>query len=54
MAEYSAENPQIIVHGFIWAGITGALDDQRDEQEESDSECKTESDFDVVEITDED
>jgi len=54
MAEYFAENPQIIVNGFIRAGIAGALDGQRDEQEERDSEYETESDFDVVEITDED
>ena len=54
MADYFAENSQIIVNGFIRAGIAGALDSQRDEQEERDSEYETESDFDVVEITDED
>jgi len=53
-AEYFAENPQIMVNGFIQAGIAGALDGQRDEQEERDSEYETESDFDMVEITDED
>ena len=42
------------MNGFIRAGIAGALDGQRDEQEERDSEYETESDFDVVEITDED
>ena len=26
MAEYLADNPQIIVNGFLRAGITGALD----------------------------
>ena len=60
MAEYFADNPQIIiVNGFVRAGIAGALDGHRDEQEEqeSDEEYETESDFedsDVTEITDED
>jgi len=54
MAEYFAENSQIIMNGFIRAGIAGVLDSQRDEQEERDSEYEAESDFDVVEITDED
>ena len=42
------------MNGFIRAGIAGALDGQRDKQEERDSEFKTESDFGVVDITDED
>ncbi len=53
MADYFAENPQIIVNGFVRAGITGALDGIRDEQEEqSDTDCETESDFDVIEAED--
>ena len=59
MAEYFAENPQITVNGFVRTGIAGALDAHQDEQEEqeSDEEYKTESDFedsDMIEITDED
>ena len=34
MAEYFADNPQIIVNGFVKAGITAALDGQEDQQEE--------------------
>ena len=33
MAEYFADNPQIIVNGFVMAGIAGALDGHADEQE---------------------
>ena len=49
MSEYFAANPQIIVNGFVKAGIAGALDrkEASDEQEEENSE--TESDFDEME-----
>ena len=33
MAEYFADNPQIIVNGFVKAGIAGALDGHANEQE---------------------
>ena len=33
IAEYFADNPQIIVNGFVKAGIAGALDGHVDEQE---------------------
>ncbi len=54
IVEYFADNPRIIVYGFVRAGITGVLDGHNDDEqeEESDTECKTESDFDVIEITD--
>ena len=50
MAEYLAENPQIIVNGFIKAGIATALDghgnmqeeEQNDEEHETDSERDSE------------
>ena len=32
MAEYFTDNPQIIVNGFVKAGITAALDGQEDQQ----------------------
>jgi hypothetical protein len=59
MAEYFADNPQIVVNGFMRTGIVGALDGHQDEQEGQESEeNKTESDFDctsgdAIEITDE-
>ncbi len=64
MAEYFMDNPQIIVNGFVRAGIAGALDGL-DEQEgkesdeyetDTDEEYETESDYEesnVIEITDE-
>ena len=57
MAEYFAENPQIIVNECVQAGIAGALDGHQDNEQESDEEYETESDFedsDVIEITVED
>ena len=59
MAEYFADNPQIIVNGFVMAGIAGALDGHADEQEgeknaredETDSE---EYESDVMDLTCED
>ena len=60
MAEYFADNPQIVVNGFMRTGIAGALDGHQDEQEGQESEeNETESDFDcasgdTIEITDED
>ena len=33
MAEYFADNPQVIVNGFVKAGITGALDGQMSRRE---------------------
>ena len=44
ISEYFAENPQIIMHGFIQDGITGTLVGQRDEQEERNSKYETDSD----------
>ena len=59
MAEYFADNPQIIVNGVVKAGIAGALDGHADEQEgkqnaredETDSE---EYESDVMDLTCED
>ena len=46
MAEYFEENPQIIVNGFIRAGIAGALDQDPTELASDDNNCTTEeSDF---------
>ena len=42
MAEYFADNPLIIVNGFIRSGITGALDGDMEEQEESEVEDEEE------------
>ena len=50
MAEHFAQNPGIIVNGFLRAGITGALDhsSNNSEDDQSDSDCtKSESDFEV-------
>ena len=45
MAEYLAENPLLVVKGFIKAGITGAIDGCFDQQdEESNAEHKVELD----------
>lgn len=40
MAEYFSDNPQIIINGFVKAGITAAHDGQEDQQNkiEDDSE----------------
>ena len=55
MAEYFADNPQIIVNGFVRSGLTGSLNGQRNENEElSDIDSGTESDFDVIELSSED
>ena len=51
MFEYFAANPQIIVNGFVKAGITGALDREyasEDQEEEDNMESETESDFEVM------
>ena len=54
MAEYFADNPQIIVNGFVRSGLTGSLNGQRNENEElSDIDSGTESDFDVIELSSE-
>ena len=65
MAEYFAENPQIVVNGFVKAGIAGALDghvdrqewEQNDREDETDSE-EYESDgdenYDMMDLTGED
>ena len=55
MAEYFAENPQIIVNGFVRAGITGALDGHWDEENEmeSDEENALESDEEETESDEE-
>ena len=62
MAEHFQENPQIIVNGFLRAGIAAGLDRaSRDLEGEEDTSSETESDFgvseeeghtDVVEISD--
>ena len=49
MSEYLAENPQIIVNGFVKAGITAALDRKQTEDTEDDVDYNTESDFDETE-----
>ena len=50
MAKYFAENPKIIVNGFVKAGITAALDGLDEERPESEAgtDSDSESDFDVV------
>ena len=45
MAEYFADNPQIVINGFIRAGITSALDHTSSELEDLQDEGYTESDF---------
>ena len=53
MAEYFQENPQIIVNGFLRAGIAGALDHaSSDEESQEDTISDTESDFGVSEEED--
>ncbi len=60
MAEYFADNPQIVVNGFMRTGIAGVLDGHQDEQKGRESEeNETENDFDctssdTIEIIDED
>ena len=50
MADYFTENPQIIVNGFVRAGITAALDGKDPEDDkERDYDYDTESDFDATE-----
>ena len=50
MAEYFADNPQIIVNGFVKAGIATALDGQDDQQdvEVHEMEDDSEDDFEVL------
>ena len=45
MAEYFADNPHIVVNGFIRAVITSALDNTSSELEDKEDEQDTESDF---------
>ena len=33
MADYVADNPQFIVNGFVWTGITTALDNQEEDND---------------------
>ena len=48
MSEYFSSNPDIIVHGFVKAGIAAALDGSTDEQDNADSvDLSSESDFDI-------
>ena len=50
MAEYFADNPQIIVNGFIRAGINRALDDLSDDEEgepSSSDNNESENDFEL-------
>jgi hypothetical protein len=56
MGEYFADNPQIIVNGFVKAGIAAALDGQEDQQEVEvhEMEDDSEDDFEVVCSDDED
>ena len=46
MAQYFADNPQIIVNGFIKAGITGALDGEMDIQDEPENDDRDDIDSD--------
>ena len=46
MAQYITDNPQIIVNGFIKAGITGALDGHMDNQDEPENDDTVEIDSD--------
>ena len=50
MAEYFTDNPQIIVNGFVKAGIAAALDDQEDQQEVEmqEMEDNSEDGFEVI------
>ena len=49
MSEYFAANPQIIVNGFVKAGIAGALDGKKASEDEEEEDSDTESDFDEME-----
>lgn len=49
MAEYFNDNPQIIVNGFVKAGIAGAVDGHVDEQEGEQSDGRGETDSEVYE-----
>ena len=46
MAEFIGENPQFVVNGFIKSGITGALDQIADNDEEDTSLEDDTSDYD--------
>ena len=51
MAEYTSDNPQFIMNGFIRSGITGALDgvahDDGADDLSNDSESETDSEMDI-------
>ena len=49
MLEYFAANPQIIVNGFVKAGIAGALDRKEVSDEQQEENNETESDLDEME-----
>ena len=52
MAEYFADNSQIIVNGFVQSGLTGVQDGQSNEHDEqSDINSGTENDFYVIEFS---
>ena len=48
MSEYFAENPHIIVNGFVKAGIAGELD-RKEASDERQENNETENDFDEME-----
>ena len=49
ISEYFAVNPQIIVNGFMKAGITAALDGQEDQQGElHEIQGDSENDFEII------
>ena len=55
MANYFTDNPQIIVNGFVKAGITAALDGQENQQEEMHvMEDDSEDDFEIISSGDDD
>ena len=64
MAAYFGENPQIVVNGFVKAGIAGALDghidcrpEEENEREDKSEECKSKADgssSNVMDLTGED
>ena len=55
MSEYFAVNPQIIVNGFVKAGITAALDGRNDQQEQPHQvQDDSENEFDIISSDDED
>ena len=54
MSEYFAVNPQIIVNGFMRAGITAALDGHKDQEEPYQLQDDSENEFDVVSNDDDD